>query len=553
MTPIKLVLLWHQHQPDYRNGHRMVLPWVRLHATKDYLEMAQHLEQYPKMHAVINLVPSLIRQIEAYQDGIEDDLLHIAKKETSALTEKEKSLVLRECFLANVQRMISRSVRYLELFRMKERNYDFSVTDIRDLLVHYALAWTGEFSRIEEPYASLIAKDRNYSEEEKNILLAKQEMILDAVLAKHQELFERGQIELSGTPFYHPILPLLCNTDSAHEAMPDALLPYKRFSFVDDARAQVHRAKELFEERFGFELLGMWPAEGSISDDALRVLLGENIQWTASDETVLANSLRDERLGTPDQKYGDLEKYFPRKFSVGSKDIVIFFRDHGLSDTIGFDYASWDARDAALNFTQRCKDIHAAILGRFGEEAIKEACISVILDGENCWENYYENGKYFLNEFYQALTSTPEIEPVTFSEAITMIGKEHIRPIQHIVAGSWINGNFGIWIGHPEKNHAWELLSEAREVLDFCIETAAGTKDSVEAAHTSLLKAQGSDWFWWYGDDNASSQKNIFDEVFRTHLIEMYIHLRMAVPRELLHPVGSSESRGAGGAMHRAG
>lgn len=551
MIPIKLALLWHQHQPDYRNGPRMVLPWVRMHAMKDYLEMVQHLERHPKMRATINLVPSLIKQLEAYGEGMEDDLLHLSKKPADVLTEKERDYLLDECFHSNREQMIARQPRYLELLEKKERHERFSDQDIRDLIICNALAWTGEFLREEEPLASLIKKGRDYTEEEKLTLLEEQYKIIERIVPAHLELMQKGIAEISATPYYHPILPLLCDTDSAKQSSSEISLPEKRFSYPLDAHEQVRRAKEIYQERFGSELTGMWPAEGSISDEALNVLIQENIRWAASDEGVLHNSLSKEG-SSDDTTYQELEKYFPRKYSHQSKEIVLFFRDHSLSDKIGFDYHSWDARDAANDFVNHCKEIRNAILENHTEQALQNACISVILDGENCWENYYQNGKYFLDEFYNAIVASPEIEPVTFSAAIREIPKENIRSLSHIAAGSWINSNFKIWIGHPEKNHAWSLLAEARQALSEYSNDTLETAEHAEAALTSILKAEGSDWFWWYGDDNASAQKNIFDNVFRAHLVEMYIHLRLPVPGELLEPIGNYIFTEQGGAMHRA-
>jgi len=553
VIPIKFALLWHQHQPDYRTDEEIVLPWVRLHATKDYLEMVQHLERYPTMHAIINLVPSLIRQIEAYRDGAEDEILQISKKATASLAEDEKQFLIRNCFNVNRERMIARSSRYKELWEKQHNNESFDETDLRDLAIHFALAWTGEFSRFESPFDMLIQKDRDYTEDEKILLFSSLQKIFEKILPYHKKLLDSGQIEISATPFYHPILPLLCDTNSAAEAMQNVLLPQKRFSFPRDAYEQVNRAKILYQERFDHELQGMWPAEGSISNDALKVLIEENITWTASDESVLLNSLTHEASGNDDKKYGEMEKYFPRSFTHGEKNITIFFRDHGLSDSIGFEYAKWDAYDAAMNFVNRCKEIREKILDRFGEDVLKEACICVILDGENCWENYYENGKYFLDEFYKALTTTPEISPVTLSQAIEGIGPRNIRTVSHIVAGSWINANFKIWIGHAEKNRAWELLANAAETFHSFRVIDAESEHHYQSAYIALLQAEGSDWFWWYGDDNSSAQKHMFDSIFRSHLVDMYIHLRLPVPHELFENIGHEDvSNGQSGAMHRA-
>ncbi len=528
----------------------MVLPWVRMHATKDYLEMTQHLERHPGMKATINLVPILIKQLEGYQDGMEDDLLHISRKHTSALTPKERQYILTECFHANVHRMISRSERFTELFEKKSRGEDFTDGQLRDLIVLYGLAWTGEFIRNEEPYLSLIKKDRDFSEEEKFSFLQEQEKIIDRIIPAHLELLEKGQIEVSVTPYYHPILPLICDTDDAKVSMPDVALPALRFSRINDAYEHVRRAMEIYEERFGAQVRGMWPGEGSISDNALHVLMEESIMWTASDETVLMNSITGSE--SPEKGYGTLEKFFPRKFTGHGKEIIIFFRDHGLSDKIGFDYQSWDARDAAADFVNHCLSIRNSILENFGEETLKQACISVILDGENCWENYHENGKYFLHEFYSALTLASEIETVTFSEAMAGIGSKNIRSISHVVPGSWVSGNFRIWIGNSEKNRAWDMLAAASEVLHAFSVNNEESKEHYDDAHTSLLKAEGSDWMWWYGDDNASAQKLIFDQLFRSHLIEIYVHLRLPVPEELHQPISGGQWTDRGGAMHRA-
>ncbi len=553
MVPIKLALLWHQHQPDYRTEEEIVLPWVRLHTTKDYLEMVQHLERYPTMHATINLVPSLIRQIEAYRDGVEDEILFVSKKEIALLTEDEKIFLIHNCFNANRERIIARSPRYNELWEKQHNNESFSESDLRDLAVHFALAWTGEFSRFKSPFDTLIQKDRDFTEDEKTLLFTSLHKIFAEIIPYHKKLMDSGQIEISTTPFYHPILPLLCDTNSATEAMPHVTLPEKRFSFVRDAYEQVQRAKVLYQERFDSKLKGMWPAEGSISNEALKVLVEENISWAASDESVLLHSLMHENSKNDDTKYGELEKYFPRKFNVGEKSITLFFRDHWLSDRIGFDYATWNAYDAAMDFIHKCKEIRSLIVDSFGEEALRESCISVILDGENCWENYYENGKYFLDEFYKALTTTEEIQSITFSNALEEIGQTNVRAISHIVAGSWINANFKIWIGHPEKNRAWDLLADAAEAFHSYKAIGDEAVKHYQSAYIALLQAEGSDWFWWYGDDNSSSQKHLFDSLFRSHLVEMYIHLRLPVPHVLFENIGGGDSSGGQyGAMHRA-
>lgn len=529
----------------------MLLPWVRLHATKDYLEMVEHLERHPTMRATINLVPSLIRQIEDYSLGFEDDLLTFSKKTIADLSPDERDSIQTQCLYANYRRMIARSHRYRELYEKNQNGEKFTDAEIRDLIVHYHLAWTGEFKRDEEPYSELIMKERDFTEADTEILLTAHLEILKEIIPRHLKLRNSSQVELSTTPFYHPILPLLCDTDSALESTPGIILPAERYSSVEDACEQLRRSIEIHTERFGVAPNGVWPAEGSISDAALKILCQQNIEWTASDETVLHNSLGADLSANDDNQFEELEKYFPRIFSDTDKEIAIFFRDHGLSDKIGFEYSNWDARDAAKDFVAQCLEIRSQIIERFGEETLEKACISVILDGENCWEYYHHNGRYFLDELYSVLEKADEIKPVTMTEAVSEIGKRNIRKLSHVVAGSWIGGNFRIWIGHAEKNRAWDCLNHARNALTNFLSHHSVDDGRIEMAHTALLKAEGSDWFWWFGEDNASEQKQIFDELYRQHLIDMYVHLHLTVPKELFEPIGTN-SVGDGGAMHRA-
>ncbi|HEY6171347.1 MAG TPA: glycoside hydrolase family 57 protein [Candidatus Kapabacteria bacterium] len=542
MIPIKLAILWHQHQPYYKADGKFHLPWVRLHTTKDYAEMAEHIACFPKLHATINLVPSLIGQIESYMEGVEDDVLKLSRKPTTELTNDEKIYLIENCFHANPDRMIKRSARYQELRKKTEQ---FTDEDYRDLVVHYALAWLGEFERKTEFYSYYIDKDRGYTEKEKDELFSELHTLFLYTLEIHRRLAASGQVEISTTPFYHPILPLLCDTNSAHEALPELTLPDKRFASAGHAAEQVKRGLSFMEERFGNRPSGIWPSEGSISNGALDVMASQGVKWTASDEAVLLKSLKD-------FEYEELEKYFPRRYSSGGNEITIFFRDHNLSDKIGFDYQSWSADDAAADMIESIRDIRQEIFERYGEEALQKACIPIILDGENCWEYYEANGYHFLQAFYKALSEADDIQTVTFTEAIADIGSENIRPIENVTAGSWINGNFKIWIGHKEKNRGWELLTDAAEIYDSLEGDDANFAQTKELAFRELIKAQGSDWFWWYGDDHHSEQKNIFDELFRLHLTNFYKILGHPVPTALSFPIGIEVSKSVFSSMRRA-
>ena len=545
--PIKIALLWHQHQPYYKTGNVFQLPWVYLHATKDYLEMAEQLARHPAMHATINLVPSLLEQLDDYCNGVAvDRLLSTIQKPVTKLTTEEQEYLRTYCFHANRGTIIAKSKRYTELLHLLYWSYS---QDILDLEVLFLLAWTGELQKQQEPLASLVKQDRDFTEEQKQIVLAEHLKIIRSVIESHKFLAERGQVELSCSPYYHPILPLVCDTNSAREVVADIVLPAYHFSAAEDAREQIIRGLASHERCFGKPSIGMWPSEGSISDEALGIMAESGLTWTASDEGILENSLNHPDAAISTQEFGDLEKYFPRKFTSGEKSIVVFFRDHRLSDKIGFDYQTWKSFDAVSDFIHYVKHIRTQILGRFGEEALRDACITVILDGENCWEFYPNNGNDFLREFYTRLSNDEEIHPVTFTEAIREISP--IRPITHIAAGSWINANFKIWIGHSEKNKAWELLTHTKAILRSYRIDNPNYDEAYEKAYTALLKAEGSDWFWWFGEDHFSTDRPIFDELFRSHLKAVYRYLSVDIPPELDEPIVSSQNAGLFGAMHR--
>ncbi len=559
LKPFKFTLLWHQHQPYYRAGNRFLMPWAWLHATKDYLEMAQHLERHPKMHATINLVPSLIKQLEEYVSGeAVDPVVELMTKPAASLTPKEQEFMLLNFFRANQHTMIEESERYHELYE-KFTSGDISLTsssmeganvlneqDLRDLAVHYSLAWTGAITRQSEPFKSLIAKDKNFSEEDKQRLHEAQLNNVRNIIPLHRKLAERGQVELTTTPFYHPILPLLVDSKSARETMPDVSLPVHPFAAPEEADDQLRKARDFFKAHIGHAPKGIWPSEGSVSQDVLALIRKNGFEWSATDEGVLMNSIGDNpiKVGSTPIK-PEHAKYFPWRYDTSEGPLTIFFRDHRLSDDIGFTYQSWKGADAAANFIENLHNIRSSLIESYGEKILDDACVSVILDGENCWEYYRKNGFDFLNTLYGALVEDKLVAPTTFSEAIASSNKKKLPVLPRVVAGSWINANFRIWIGHPEDNTAWDAVATAKEALDQARESAQHLKGAgkeaamkrLDLAHEELMIAEGSDWCWWYGDDHHNAQKDIFDELFRMHLRAMYVILDKTVPADLSRPI----------------
>ena len=539
--PLYVSILWHMHQPYYKDPVRgeYILPWTYLHAVKDYYDMPAIVDATPGAKVVFNLVPSLLEQIQDYAAGTAiDPFLVRAHMAPTDMNEEEKLFILENFFSANRQRMIEPHKRYFELYCLagdgapgaaRDRLRCLRDQDMLDLQVWFYLSWTGEAARRRFPaFSELIRKGKNFNASDKVLLFETQKALIGEIIPLYKRLHEEGKAELSVTPYFHPILPLLCDCRIAQIAMPKVNLPSMRFRHPDDARSQVAQGIASFEKLFGFTPQGMWPAEGSISDQALSIMAEKGLAWTASDEWVLSQTL-------PGGLGRDREAlYRPYAFQQEGRDIALFFRDHGLSDLIGFTYSQWDAERAVADFVGKLKDVR--------QRCRSSRVVPVILDGENAWEYYQDNGLPFLSKLYDALNQTPGLKAATFSEVLQSVPER--RPLGRIHPGSWINANYGIWIGHPEENLGWDYIAKARAVA---VENSpavaahlAGDDCSDETARLickSLYAAEGSDWFWWYGDDHFSPHSGSFDLLFRRHLMNVYRLLGMAVPSELYEPI----------------
>jgi alpha-amylase/alpha-mannosidase (GH57 family) len=553
MSRVHLVLLWHMHQPQYRDPttHRYILPWTRLHALKDYWGMVRVLENFPSVHATFNVVPSLAMQIEEYASGnFKDPWFDVAFKAATELSGVDKHEILQRAFQLNHERLMSRWPRFVELFEWSQKlgaeraPEQFSVRDWRDLQVLSQLAWMDEEYLVQDPVvAGLARKGSNFSEQDRENLRAKQAELLRLVLPEYQKASGQGQIEMSTTPFYHPILPLLCDSQIARVANPHSpsLMPPLRFP--EDAREQLARARTYHAKLFGQEPQGLWPSEGSVSDETLSIAAGLGFRWFATDEGVLGRTRNigfwRDADGIPENAS---ELYSPWKFRIGGREIYGFFRDHYLSDLIGFIYSRMGAAEAAEDFHRRLRVI--------GDRAShgKPATVAVILDGENAWEYYPGNGREFLRQLYERIAQDPEIRALTVSEAIAEAG--NVGTLEGIFPASWINANFDIWIGHSQDIRAWELLRNAREAYAKAqAEETSGLegnriKPDFARAREALLAAEGSDWCWWYGPENSSSNDAEFDQLYRKHLTEVYAALELDVPVNVSEPI-KGEFQGA--------
>ena len=518
------------HQPYYEDlaTGEHILPWVRLHAIKDYWGMVAMLEEFPDVRVTFNLVPSLVRQIEAFAaNRARDKHLEIGLRPAAELTPEDARWMIANGFHAPYDRMIGPYPRYAQLHAYRVERRGFTVEDLRDLQVWHKLAWMDpDLLASDQRLAGLVAKDRSYSEDDKQLLRNVELELLGRVLPAYRAASQRGQVEISTSPFYHPILPLLCDSDVHQRAHPGAARPRHRFQRPGDARWQIDRAIALHEATFGSRPAGMWPSEGSVSDDAVALMGAAGLQWIATDEDILSRSLDTPLGGRPDLLY--------RPYRAGAAGPIVLFRDHAMSDRIGFHYQSWDAATAAADFVNHVRDAGRRFVASGGGEV---ATVSVILDGENAWEYYDAGGRPFLRALYGALADANDIQTVTMSEAASA----PVADLPSIFPGSWINGDFYIWIGHRDDHRAWDQLSEARAAFD-------AHADSVDAAARDraleeLLIAEGSDWFWWYGDDHSSDHDPEFDELFRRHLRNAYGALNLPIPEELF---ATNISTGAG-------
>jgi alpha-amylase/alpha-mannosidase (GH57 family) len=564
---VDLVFLWHMHQPDYRDyaSGDFVLPWTYLHAIKDYTDMAYHLEKHPGVHAVVNFVPILLDQLDDYTDQfasgqVRDPLLRLLiQKDFGTILPEQRKLALDACFRNNHTKMIAPYPAYKrlwELFNLVQAESETALSYlsgqyVADLLTWYHLAWCGESVRREYALvARLMAKAEGFNYADRKLLFDLIGELIAGIIPRYRKLADSGQIEISTTPHYHPLAPLLIDFASAKEALPDAPMPDSPRYPQGKQRvvAHIRSAKQSHHTRFGSEPGGMWPAEGSISSETLRVFASEGCRWVASGEGVLAHSLH--RMTEPVPGRAEY-LYRPYRLANGAEGLSCFFRDDHLSDLIGFEYSRWHGNDAARHFIDQVNAIaHQA-------STDETPVVSVILDGENAWEYYPYNGFYFLDALYTELEAHSHIHTRTYSDYLKLSTTGEVGAKQHslpgIVAGSWVYGNFSTWIGSRDKNHAWDLLCMAKQSFDMVISSGRLNQAEQIAAEKQLCSCESSDWFWWFGDYNPSNSVASFDQLYRHNLTELYHLLKLPPPANLAKPIsqGGGDPE-AGGAMRRA-
>lgn len=560
--PLYVAFIWHQHQPLYKSraesndaSSQYRMPWVRLHGTKDYLDLVLLLAEYPKLHQTVNLVPSLLLQIEDYSAGRAfDPYLALALQPAEQFDSKQCEFVIHHFFDCFHRTMIDPHPRYAELFVQRQEKgpawclEHWTAQDYSDLMAWHNLAWMDPLFWDDPEIAAWLQQGRGFTLSDRQRIYSKQQQILRRIIPQHREMQQQGQLEITTTPYTHPILPLLADTHAGRLAVPEMELPQHRFQWAEDIPRHLQKAWTMYEAWFGCSPRGLWPSEQSVSPAILPDIAKQGFQWLCSDEAVLGWTLnhffsRDESGNV----YEPEVLYRPYRLETPEGDLAIVFRDHRLSDLIGFTYGSMEPQRAAHDLVGHLESISRALQARQASatDGLETPwLVTIALDGENCWEHYQQDGQPFLRSLYELLSRDPALELVTVSEFLDQFPPTATLPAEQLHSGSWVDGSFTTWIGDPAKNRAWDLLYAARQTLANHPEA---TEENNPEAWEALYAAEGSDWFWWFGEGHSSSHDAMFDQLFREHLVAMYQALNHPIPAEVLRPVESHADRGEHG------
>ncbi|MDD5450429.1 MAG: glycoside hydrolase family 57 protein [Desulfovibrionales bacterium] len=530
------------HQPNYKDPlrGRYSMPWVRLHGIKAYHDMPSLLSNFSSIKQTFNLVPSLLVQLQDYASGqAKDDFLDISAKPAGELTSEDREFILSNFFNCNWETMIKPYPRFWQLLlkrgmvidesRVRESVARFNTQDFLDLQIWFNLTWFGYTSRKKPDIYGLFRKGQFFSETDKGIVLDTQQEVIKEVIPLYAGLAEKGQIEITTSPFYHPILPLLIDSDFAGRPIPEVSLP-QRFQYPEDALWHLAEAMSLHEKIFGQRPRGLWPSEGSVCPELIPIMSELGIKWAATDEGILFHSLARQYISSTGN-YNRDTLFYPYAVEHEGAKVNMVFRDHGLSDLFGFVYYRNQPRQAAEDFFSHLHNIR-----NNWQSGKKPLLLNIILDGENPWEHYSDGGETFLTEIYKRFSDSSDFKTTTVSDYL-----EEFPPtesIAHLYTGSWINHNFDIWIGGVEENEGWDILGKTRSFLARNLEERRDLSDeAVSKAWESLHAAEGSDWFWWYGEHFSCAYSFEFDRLFREYLSQVYRAMGEEVPERLKSPI----------------
>ena len=601
---MNLILWWHMHQPEYRNsGGEFVLPWVYLHALKDYIDMPLSVISNPGMKANLNITPVLIDQWQDYNYRIEKALAEDTANEASDILpdkflkpllyksideggEDIRKWMCEHYIWSNYEQMVCRFDDYKILYDLAlsgSRHIYLNDDFYFDLCVWFHLSWCGECMKRYDPVINyLIRKGSGFTENDRRSLLKRllewmkyglslygfpavkggeppaafpeYPHMIEKTKLKELESKKKGEYEISLSPHYHPIIPLLLDIHCGGISAQMTGIYYEPVKFekyydgLDSAKRHMDSLDEYYKHiSRNNGVKAMWPSEGAVSHETLELFRRYGIDICASGEELLSASLGiDAHKPVFSQGKNIIPLY--RMYKWKDTGVKMIFRDSGLSDLIGFTYAKWRGDDAANNLVDKLHSI---------DDFDKDAVVSIILDGENPWEYYYENGFYFLNDLYSSIASSVKINPILLSEAVNYCNENvgECMKMDYIIPGSWVNGNLRMWVGEEQKNKAWFMLNDAKKVLLDSAIAGDISKTDLEGALKNLMSAEGSDWFWWLGPDSPLFSQSSMEKIFRDFLKNIYLKSGKKVPDLLYESLSSTKNIIAenGGIMKRGG
>ena len=552
MKKLNIAFIWHFHQPNYQSKYDsdFLLPWVRLHASKDYLDMLKKIDKFKNIKLNFNFSPILLSSLQKYAQGAKDLHLRLLIKDENQLSDEDKIFILNNYFDLNYKNMVlARSyftVLYNKRADAKELNLEmFNLQEYCDIMANFTLCWIDKSFCDDYPnLAYLFQKEKNYTLEERREIYEIQLDIIKRILKEYKTYQDLNKIEVSISPYYHPILPLLF--DFKNKEIKDFENLPEGFSREKDAKEQIALGIKKYVEIFGRNPHGMWLSEQCVCPKSTELLSKMGLNWTVLDEGILSKTTKNEFIRDFE---GNLENPFNLNINYKTKSkypLNILFADSFFANLLNFGYGNYDSVNAANDIYEKIKTIQSKLQNSPKENHI----LTIAMDGENCWETYQDDGTKFLETFYGLIDSDETLETVLVNDFVVNNPPE---TLENLKSGSWINRNFDLWIGEPTKNVAWLYLSSVcadydkySKKLINSIKTQEDKKICsirIKNARQELLIAQGSDWYWWYGEPNESKSDSIFDYLFRSHLMNVYEILGLEVPQYLNMPLSNASTR----------
>ncbi len=530
---LSIAFYWHMHQPVYQLTPESdyIMPWTRLHAVKDYLDMLTIIKNHKNIKLNFNIVPILVDSFIRYgEQGFHDLHSRLTVKPVEELTDEDKNFIINNFFDANYQFMILPLKEYDRLihkYQFTKDINDFSPQEYSDLMALFNLAWIDNSHIKDYPeLKALYKKGSGFTLDDRRKIIEIQRDIIRKIIPTFKKYLKSKRIELTTSPHYHPILPALVDiADVSTNSNGDLPLT---LGMKKDAEYQIKEAIEIIEKSFGVKPKGIWPSEHCISNKTLKLFSDLGLKWTISDEGVLSNSIKFDFVRDFN---GNLENPYPLlKVYDYKSSLKVIFREAVFPNLISFEYPNHDSERAANDLYDRIKTIQNKIQNSPDDSHL----LTIAMDGENCWENYAKDGAVFLNTLYGLINNDPTLETVLISDYIEK--EKHLKELNSIKAGSWINQDFKLWIDEPLKNLAWSYLKQVKDDLENFI-LLNPNHPNIERAKKEFYVCQGSDWFWWFGEPNDSGHDNIFDYLFRMHLKNVYEFLDQPVPERLNVPL----------------